>query len=186
MTFDESRRRCAEAIDTYGWAITTVEHDRPWAYTIGLLERFNHPELVIAGVGLDLAADILNGLGEEIRQGQRFEAGTHLLGGDGEVIRFVPVHEAQFGHGVFDSWFDQYRSLGPDVLELRALQVRLPDSYYCSCHAAAVPRLDTPRDVLGSRAPTQVATRAQPRGTRPARRPGPPKGRRPRNRRRRR
>jgi uncharacterized protein DUF4262 len=49
-------------IDTRGWAVQGVERDGarpPWAYTVGLTPHLR-PELVVTGMGLVRAAEVLN------------------------------------------------------------------------------------------------------------------------------
>lgn len=53
----------------YGWAVQGVEGRRPWAYTIGLAERFGHPELVLAGIAVPAAVTALNALGTMVATG---------------------------------------------------------------------------------------------------------------------
>src|SRR5690242_21847847 len=49
-------------IDVHGWAVQGVERDGihpPWAYTVGLTPH-RRPELVITGMGLTRATEVLN------------------------------------------------------------------------------------------------------------------------------
>ena len=53
-----------DLIDRCGWAVQGVERDRvrpPWAYTVGLTAA-GHPELVVTGLPLTRAADLLIGV----------------------------------------------------------------------------------------------------------------------------
>jgi len=62
------------AVETQGWALQSVAamHGRPrFTYTVGLTAHDQHPELVIVGLRLGAAAEILNVLGEHVRDGQR-------------------------------------------------------------------------------------------------------------------
>ena len=65
-------------VDRYGWHVAKIAGDDdvpPWAHTIGLCERFDHPELVVFGLDLDAMHELLNALGERIKAGQRFAPG---------------------------------------------------------------------------------------------------------------
>jgi hypothetical protein len=140
---DEVRLDLARKIDTYGWAIQGVEgsaRNEPWAYTIGLVEHFGHPELVVTSISLEIAGLILNQLAEDIRARCRFVAGDGAIAA-GVHVNFAAVHPAQFDFGVFNTWFDHYRAGGP---ELSALQVLLPPRLCCGYHAQHVTRLDQP------------------------------------------
>src|SRR5581483_8235974 len=84
-TIDELRQRRTEAIDTYGWAVQYVEGSHcssPWAYTIGLVESFAHPELVVTSTDFKDALTVLNSLGDLVRQGERLSPGrpVHAAG----------------------------------------------------------------------------------------------------------
>ena len=53
-----------QLIGTFGWAVQGVERDGihpPWAYTVGLTPH-RRPELVITGMGLTRATQVLNGV----------------------------------------------------------------------------------------------------------------------------
>lgn len=169
-TLDEIRLNLARKIDDYGWAIQSVaggRHGIGWSYTIGLAERFDHPELVVAGPDHPLdRAGLLGAAITRIRAGERFAAGDEatLI----EVPhRFVDVHPRQFTYGVFAMWFLHYRNLPELAPELTALQVVVPDDQCCADCAALQPPLDQPHDVLaggGNRASRRAAGRRRPRG----------------------
>ncbi len=78
---DEIRQRVRADIDTHGWHVVKVAGDETlpgWAYTIGLLTRFDHPELAVFGLDLDPMHRLLNHAGGLIGTGQRFEvAGSY-------------------------------------------------------------------------------------------------------------
>lgn len=167
---DEVRLARAETIATYGWAIQGVEGSRnnaQWAYTIGLVEHYGHPELVITSVGFETAAWILHELVTGISDGQPLQAGGRALVAD-IPLRLVAVHPRQFDHGVFNSWFDQYRAFRDCGMELSALQVLLPAEAFCEFHVHHQPRLDRPEPVLeypdGNRAERRAQLRRERRG----------------------
>lgn len=151
-TPEEIRQHTADCIDWYGWAVQMVEPSPRgwgWAYTLGLLERFGHPELVMVGrVHFGALGGLINQLGEQIQRGGRITAGgVARLGGDDFPV--VAVHPGQYEHGLFNLWFDHYQGAGPD---LRALQILLPPEPGCP-DTALQPRLDQPNRVL-DRVPT--------------------------------
>ena len=43
-------------IRTYGWQLHQITDDNPWSYTIGLLESYDHPELMVTGLELELTS----------------------------------------------------------------------------------------------------------------------------------
>jgi hypothetical protein len=77
-------------IARFGWHLVLVppDHGTPgWAHTIGLEERFGHPELIVFGSDLAVLAPLLNALGERVRAGARLAAGSELRG----VLEGLPI-----------------------------------------------------------------------------------------------
>ena len=61
-----------------------------WAFTIGLFHRFGHPELIVFGLPLDVAHEVLNLTGEAIGSGKVYEDGSRhddFLEGYSVVVR---------------------------------------------------------------------------------------------------
>jgi hypothetical protein len=80
-------------INTYGWAVQGVERDGihpPWAYTVGLTPH-RRPELVVTGMGLTLATEILNGVAAHVLQADAPAAGTQAELTGGPLIEVVEV-----------------------------------------------------------------------------------------------
>jgi len=92
---DSPDDRVRDDIARHGWHLVLVppEAKSPgWAHTLGLLERFDHPELLCFGIDLQVLARLLNHLGEAVRRGRRFEAGSEeedLLEGGRLAFRTV-------------------------------------------------------------------------------------------------
>ena len=64
-------------IGAYGWAVQGVERDGihpPWAYTVGLTPH-RKPELVITGMGLARATQVLNGVAAHLLHAEAPEPG---------------------------------------------------------------------------------------------------------------
>ena len=55
-------------IRTHGWALTQVTDTNPWSYTVGLLESYDHPELMITGLELDMQSPVLRRLVDAIEK----------------------------------------------------------------------------------------------------------------------
>lgn len=107
---DETARQLLEHVDEFGWSVIGREADSlgpAYAYTVGLWETLQHPEIVVVGLDSEQAMALLNRMGDAIKVGQRFEPGQSL---DGYVARyalkFVAVHPANvaaaFGYA---SWY---------------------------------------------------------------------------------
>jgi hypothetical protein len=80
-------------ITTYGWAVQGVERDGihpPWAYTVGLTPH-RQPELVITGMGLTRATQVLNGVAAHVLHAEPPEPGTQAALAGGPLVEVVRV-----------------------------------------------------------------------------------------------
>jgi hypothetical protein len=80
-------------IAMYGWAVQGVERDGihpPWAYTVGLTPH-RRPELVVTGMGLNRATEVLNGVAAHLLHAEAPEPGTQAVLLDGPLIEVVRV-----------------------------------------------------------------------------------------------
>jgi hypothetical protein len=125
MTYEESLRRLDGVVASHGWAIQGVEADRhgpPWAYTIGLIEHFGHPELVVTDCTWPVAVELLNDVGDRVAAGARLAVGDTVRGDAGRV-ELAPVHPGHLQHGLCASWTSYYEWRGDDVGPLEVLHV---------------------------------------------------------------
>lgn len=94
---DEFDRRIARDIEETGWHVIKVPEDAEgpgYAFTIGLWRSFQHPELMIFGLPLDVCHVILNVAGREVKGGAVLRAGETtdaLLDGHLCALRDVPA-----------------------------------------------------------------------------------------------
>jgi hypothetical protein len=75
---DEIELRVRADIERHGWHVVIVppDTDSPgWAHSIGLFERYAHPELLVFGSEPQQLAALVNALGARVRAGRRFAAG---------------------------------------------------------------------------------------------------------------
>jgi hypothetical protein len=82
-----------QLINNFGWAVQGVERDGvhpPWAYTVGLTPR-RRPELVITGMGLHRATDVLNGMAAHLLHADAPAPGTQAALLDGPLVEVVKV-----------------------------------------------------------------------------------------------
>ena len=88
-TIEDLERLIAAHIIEPGWHVAGVEgagRDASWAYTIGLLERFDHPELIVTGCCCGpCAMACVNSLAASVRDGARYAVGDRSSCLDGEV-----------------------------------------------------------------------------------------------------
>jgi hypothetical protein len=123
---DASERKVLTDIQAHGWHVVKVFDDddpeRGFAFTVGLPTTFQHPEFLIVGLKLDLMHELLNHLGEELREGRRFKAGeAHdgLL--DDYRCVFREVHGGWYREYLgYANWYHQGR-------DYEVLQVVWPD-----------------------------------------------------------
>lgn len=125
-------------IKIHGWAVVQVA-DGPdvFSYTVGLVENFGHPELIV----VDVEPSHQQGLLNEIAKGVAARGRPALNGPATRGVRCLEVHQNHLHDNYFGTWANRYGALpGPG----QVLQVLLPPSAYCKCHAHAVRRLDRP------------------------------------------
>jgi hypothetical protein len=73
----DADRKLLEDIASHGWHVIRVPErgvTPGWAFTIGLYRSFQHPELVIFGLPLEVMHRILNQLGDDVAKGLEFSA----------------------------------------------------------------------------------------------------------------
>jgi len=120
MSYEDALQDLIDRKEKWGWALQGVEARPPWTYTIGLLERFDHPELVMTGVPITVAFNVLNVLGTRIAVGERFEPGTEDIVVGETALRFVAVHGVHLAAGLVGMWQNAY-STDPGMLERLAV-----------------------------------------------------------------
>jgi hypothetical protein len=89
-------------IETHGWNVTKVfraegEVGPEWAFSTGLFHSYQHPEIMIFGLDLDIMHKIVNDIGSEVKSGTKFEPGKEYR----EIFarcgcRFRPVEQRYY------------------------------------------------------------------------------------------
>jgi hypothetical protein len=143
------------SIAEYGFAIIAVgpphdahEQTGTWAYTVGLLDAADHPELIVTGVSAETAGMVLQTLAREVLAGEWFEVGDTIRTPRG-VAKVGPVHEIQYGLETFNMWHNLHSYGTLKTAELEAVQIVLPSAFFCSVHRHAQPVLDDPAARVG-------------------------------------
>lgn len=161
MTDDTDPSRRLEHIDDLtvldreiwwrGCSILTVEARGPglpaFAATLGLALVYDQPELVVVGASTDLAVAILAGLSDEVRvDDARFGPWSRptLEGIRFDLLEVLPAH---FNH-LMAFWVEYGHERSDSALDHGALQVVVPDRYFCACHARRKYWLDDPRSLV--------------------------------------
>ena len=131
----------------HGWFLQGIlgDHGRPgstWVYTVGLLENFGHPELVMTDVSYEEASVLLNQVGEWIRNRENIRELDAKL--PASVIR--QVHPDHFDNDLVNTFIEVYERR-PEAGEF--LQVFPP--LYCRDHMHQLTDLSDPDQFPGSR-----------------------------------
>jgi len=80
---DSINERVRQDVDRYGWHVAMIVGDHrapPWAFTIGLRERFEHAEVIAFGLPPEDLQSLLNRVGQRVSQGQRHLGGARVEG----------------------------------------------------------------------------------------------------------
>lgn len=122
---DEADLRVRSDVETFGWHVAKIQGDEkapPWAFTIGLEERFEHPEILIFGMELDLLHKLLDHIGEMVKRGRIFGHDERAVGVlDDHAPLFRAVLPKWYGPFVGNAgWYYQER-------DFRVLQCFWPD-----------------------------------------------------------
>ena len=115
---DEGDLRLLADVRRVGWHLLLVPGDEEgpgFGFTVGLHHSFEHPELILFGLELDLVGDVLNELGGRIARGGIFdteEPPPQVLAGHECVFRDVALehYDEYLGYG---NWF--YRRPFPAI-----------------------------------------------------------------------
>ena len=131
----------------HGWSVAAVEATRPWCYSIGVLERFGHPELVVMDIQTKAGQALINFVGALVRDGDGI-ADQKVL--KQERIRLVTVHERHVRSELFAMWSDYY---GESPKRGDFVQILPPPQMLCPCHRHAYRRLDRVQEIGRRRDP---------------------------------
>lgn len=127
MDTPQVNREILDNIQQHGWHVMLLQGDATGpaiAYSIGLYQHFGHAELVMTGLQLPVMHSLVNHLGEQVRQGRRYQAGERDQGLLKQgYCRFERVGiQHYYRHLGFARWF--YR----DQDDFPALQCLWPDA----------------------------------------------------------
>jgi hypothetical protein len=138
-SFEEAMQALDLQIRVHGWVFQQIGTGAgSFSYTIGLLENYGHPELVVLDVWDDMQASILTALAAGIVEDGQLRAGDLAVTGV-RCAEVDPIHLRDDRY--FGTWANRYGRL-PVAGEV--LQVLLPDSAFCDGHVGLMRRLDLP------------------------------------------
>jgi hypothetical protein len=155
-----------------GFTAVHVLSDLPWLYTIGLVQSFDHPELVMTGVTENIGGHVMAQVLERVRSDERFSvASPPVRLCDCSTVAFGAVHPMQWERGRFDQWLEYYRWAGGELPRRDAIQVLLadttgrfpPDPEFCTTHRGTCQPLldDEPRHDVNSGSNREQRRRAK-------------------------
>lgn len=128
MTFTDELLFSIEAnISRCGWHATAVfgGPEPPWVYTIGIIETWSHPELIVFGLDAGSAHWLLSAVVDDLKAGVAHETGRDTeFDLDGTRVCLLPVSDRYWrpNYDYLLWWPRYYRARGSD-LQPEALQL---------------------------------------------------------------
>jgi hypothetical protein len=118
---DRTENKIVNEVNVHGWSVIVIEATEylpSFAYTIGLWEKFGHPEIIAFGLTVKTLHEVLNIAGENIKNGKKYNINTHYPDffslGDSQLVlvdfRYIADY---FNYAV---WFNK-------GIEFHALQI---------------------------------------------------------------
>jgi hypothetical protein len=100
-----------------------------WAYTVGLLDAADHPELIVAGLLPTDGSSLLSLLAGAVLEGERFKIGDTIDLGE-FVAEVGAVHDIQYELATFSTWYRMKDAGVFEAEEIEAVQIKLPVEYF--------------------------------------------------------
>lgn len=105
----EGDKKLIADIEEYGWHVVKVMEDDSgpgFCYSIGLYETFGLPEIIIIGLPPDLAHDLINIIGEDLREGKTYISDKYysdiIEGHDCYMLEVNrSLYKDYFGYGIW-------------------------------------------------------------------------------------
>ena len=115
--------RVAQDIQSHGWQALGVsgKGSPDFAYTIGLTESYDHPEIIMSGLKTPLMQALLNDIGALVKEGQVFEDGQMVR----DIIKGYPVKFVRLSEKEVDEYLMLARIYYNKSID--ALQCQWPD-----------------------------------------------------------
>jgi len=120
-------------IEKHGWNIIFVfspegEEGIAYAYTIGMRQTCDHPDLILSGLPYETAGIILNHIGKDIKEGLQLTHGEELPGylGDNYKIKVVKVDVLKYQQVILQC-MNYYEDRDVDPRDIEFFQIVWPD-----------------------------------------------------------
>lgn len=106
----QAKERIISDVKEYDCHLALLESDGylpSFVYTIGLYEKFQHPEIIIFGLKTDVMGRLLNHLRDEIRKGESYKSNKIYSGLlEGYEIQFLEVKKENYPDYLgYASWY---------------------------------------------------------------------------------
>ena len=126
---DPSETKILQDIDRHGWSLLMINgdpHGAGFVYSIGMMHTLKHPEIIMFGLNINLMAQLINTIGDDIRAGRRFESvGLYEDLLKGYACKCVPVAEKY--HSEYLGYAMWHRRHVGKIGTLQAVQCLWPD-----------------------------------------------------------
>ena len=123
---DPSDRKLLEDVEQFGWHACLIPEDEEgpgFAFTVGLLYSYGHPELLALGLSLEASHGLLSAAVERIQAGEELSEGPVSGLVEGFELYSAPIDAGYLREYLgYALWF--YKSLGTPI---PALQLVWPD-----------------------------------------------------------
>lgn len=124
-THEEVLTETRERIERFGFTMLGIEPNPdhpPWVYTVGLVERHNHPEIGVLGLPVEQGFDVLDVVARDVLSGGRYAPGDVVVVGPmrfhvDELDDRVVAGDMMAQWHTFYAWRGEH-ALRPSVLEL--------------------------------------------------------------------
>jgi Domain of unknown function (DUF4262) len=122
-------QRIVDDIEKFGWHLILVNPDNevPFVYSVGLMESFNHPEIMMIGLPLDTMSAVVRGMARQIKAGRNF-ARLGLYEGLLEGYACKVVRVKHWWHSDYLGYAMWHRRYVGKIGSLEVLQCVWPDT----------------------------------------------------------
>lgn len=110
ISYSNPEKKILDDVKEFGFHIIFIpegEYLPSFAYTIGLKETYNHPEIIVFGLKQEVMGGILNALGTEIKNGKNYEPNADYENVISNYpIRFIEVKKEHYPDYLgYAGWF---------------------------------------------------------------------------------
>jgi hypothetical protein len=96
---DDHDRKVLADVERVGWAVIGIEEDEEgpeYCFSVGLHHTLGGPEILLMGLDFKLAASLVNGIGEAMREGREIKAGERSEEFASVPLEFIAVDAGHY------------------------------------------------------------------------------------------